>query len=795
MKKQFTTKILCVVLVFCTLFSLFSYAYAYSNESDQIIDQIKKIYEKCKADNDNSAFKGYCGRYVNFQIIELGIGTSWSDSNGGNGKDQFGFWSKKATSPGGYDIKAYSSSDYSLKEALTAISIAYPDGAYNILVSYKNGDYGHVNFIHAILDGNVYFSESFAQWVGSTHYQEGEPIVCSISKFSEQYEKALGYPFIGAIHFLGKENACNHSVGYKTIQKPDGSYAAICKDCGAEYPITVDSSSEGIFKVKQDIILCSAPYQDAQNGPKAWKNSEYTIIGSTINAYGSLWYKTIDGYWIYKDYVTYVSSIPKQTDNSLVSVAEGTYYIEAYCGKVVDVKDKSKDDKASIQIWENAGNDNQEFIITKSGNYYTLSAVHSGKVIDVADGSAKSGTNIWQYSANGSDAQKWQFEDAGGGYYYIRSALGTYMDVESNGTANGANIWAYEFNGSNAQKFRLVGTTDPKSEPEQPRINILTVKYNTNGGTITSDTYSASASGAILMYGNEVGRLWAYGAGSLESPTRFGLTREGYSFVGWSLSKDGNTTVYEPNVELQSETICPELKYSDATVTLYAIWEKETDWITELIKSITVSIDGSTVTVRWRSYPGAISYTASLVDGRVKYESESLASSINEYTFSDVRNGSYFARITVKGDDINMVCDNGITYRVSVDPSPAPTTKPDSTSISVTVNGKAVAWTDAEPFIDENSRTMVPLRAVAEALGLVVEWDGNNRIALFSKGSKIIYFPIDSMVAYTIEGGTVTMDTAAVIVNDRTFAPIRYLAEYFGYTVGWDGATRTVLIT
>ena len=48
----------------------------------------------------------------------------------------------------------------------------------------------------------------------------------------------------------------------------------------------------------------------------------------------------------------------------------------------------------------------------------------------------------------------------------------------------------------------------------------------------------------------------------------------------------------------------------------------------------------------------------------------------------------------------------------------------------------------------------------------------------------------------TAESGSYgTMDTAAVIVNSRTFAPIRYLAEYFGYAVGWDGATRTVSIS
>ena len=114
--------------------------------------------------------------------------------------------------------------------------------------------------------------------------------------------------------------------------------------------------------------------------------------------------------------------------------------------------------------------------------------------------------------------------------------------------------------------------------------------------------------------------------------------------------------------------------------------------------------------------------------------------------------------------------------------------------ISVTVGGKAVAWTDAEPFIDANDRTMVPLRAVADAMGLTVNWDAAAREASFTGGSRIIIFPIDSATARTSDGGAVQMDTAAVIVSDRTYAPIRYLAEFFGHEVGWDGAAQTVII-
>lgn len=119
---------------------------------------------------------------------------------------------------------------------------------------------------------------------------------------------------------------------------------------------------------------------------------------------------------------------------------------------------------------------------------------------------------------------------------------------------------------------------------------------------------------------------------------------------------------------------------------------------------------------------------------------------------------------------------------------------PTASGVGVTVDSKAVQWTDAAPFIDANSRTMVPLRAVGDALGLTVGWDGAKREASFSDGAKTLYFPIDSTAARASDGRAIVMDTAAVIVNDRTYAPVRYLAEFFGRTVEWDGASRTVVI-
>lgn len=114
--------------------------------------------------------------------------------------------------------------------------------------------------------------------------------------------------------------------------------------------------------------------------------------------------------------------------------------------------------------------------------------------------------------------------------------------------------------------------------------------------------------------------------------------------------------------------------------------------------------------------------------------------------------------------------------------------------LGVSINGRAVNWTDARPFIDENSRTLVPLRAVADAMGLEISWDGGKQEAKFTDGERSIIFPVGSRSALTTEG-SVTMDTAAIVIEGRTYAPARPLAVYFGYEVTWDGATRTVILT
>lgn len=113
--------------------------------------------------------------------------------------------------------------------------------------------------------------------------------------------------------------------------------------------------------------------------------------------------------------------------------------------------------------------------------------------------------------------------------------------------------------------------------------------------------------------------------------------------------------------------------------------------------------------------------------------------------------------------------------------------------LRVVVDNEEVSFPDAQPFVDSNSRTQTPARFIGEALGATVSWDGALQQAKFVKGSQELLINIGSKI-YQLNGRDLSMDTVALIENNRTFVPARYVAEAFGAEVSWDGAIRTVYI-
>lgn len=100
---------------------------------------------------------------------------------------------------------------------------------------------------------------------------------------------------------------------------------------------------------------------------------------------------------------------------------------------------------------------------------------------------------------------------------------------------------------------------------------------------------------------------------------------------------------------------------------------------------------------------------------------------------------------------------------------------------------------DVAPII-RNDRTMLPARFVAENLGAEVKWDGDSEKVTITKDDITIVVTIDSQTAL-VNGAAVVLDSPAFIENDRTYTPLRFVAEKLGADVEWNETDKKVVIT
>ena len=106
---------------------------------------------------------------------------------------------------------------------------------------------------------------------------------------------------------------------------------------------------------------------------------------------------------------------------------------------------------------------------------------------------------------------------------------------------------------------------------------------------------------------------------------------------------------------------------------------------------------------------------------------------------------------------------------------------------------------DSEPFIDKTSgRTMVPIRAISEAIGAEVKFDPKDQSITISLKPIILVLWIGKPKAL-IDGVEVPIDPqkplSPMIVKGRTFLPIRFVAESFDFKVDWDPKTQGITLT
>lgn len=119
----------------------------------------------------------------------------------------------------------------------------------------------------------------------------------------------------------------------------------------------------------------------------------------------------------------------------------------------------------------------------------------------------------------------------------------------------------------------------------------------------------------------------------------------------------------------------------------------------------------------------------------------------------------------------------------------------DISNIGIVIDGENVIFDDnyGYPFIDTNSRTLVPFRITLEKFGASVSWNNDTNTATAEKDGIKVEVSIGKNFIMC-DGIETKIDTSAIIKDGRTYLPIRAVLEAFGATVNWNDNTNVVVV-
>ncbi len=216
--------------------------------------------------------------------------------------------------------------------------------------------------------------------------------------------------------------------------------------------------------------------------------------------------------------------------------------------------------------------------------------------------------------------------------------------------------------------------------------------------------------------------------------------------------------------------------------------------------AISIEIDGSSTTASTIQIAApVVTIDRTVPEGPIAFKLE--GSGIDETTFpTSVSSASTFGTSGITGATVTQLYPNDTNAAV-VNVANVTTTGTNSPSgpvvftigqTSYTMNGASVS-TDVAPYIMD-SRTFVPLRAVANALGVAdsgIIWNPTTQAVTIIKGGVVAQFTIGS-TTMLLNGAAVTMDVSPQITDGRTCLPIAWAAQALGVTYTWDATAQTV---
>lgn len=190
MKRRVISVLLAAVLL-VSLLPVFPSASATGPNAAQIEQRIRSTYSRALRGAGRTSFNGWCGTAVSWQMLYLGIDAY---VRGRDGKHEYDMYAGMKVSTGGYRVTPYPASRYTLRSAINAITANGTQDAYNLMIGFESSSseagriYGHALVVYAILDGRVYFTESFNISIAGQVWPEGSAVSCTIDEFCSYYE-------------------------------------------------------------------------------------------------------------------------------------------------------------------------------------------------------------------------------------------------------------------------------------------------------------------------------------------------------------------------------------------------------------------------------------------------------------------------------------------------------------------------------------------------------------------------------------------------------------------------------
>ena len=323
--------------------------------------------------------------------------------------------------------------------------------------------------------------------------------------------------------------------------------------------------------------------------------------------------------------------------------------------------------------------------------------------------------------------------DKNGTYHTVTLKLPDHVKADRALTAQVADKGAYEvaLTAETGYKISSVTVNGEKKNPENGKLKLEDISENT---TITVTEEKKAAPTLTLSSNSGIFRING-------GPVTFTYTYNGDGKVSAKSSDDSVATA--------------EVKDNTITVTLKSVGTAK----------ITVSAaEGNDFLAKDATY-----------DLTVQKKKSSSSSSDSSTTDKDNNKTTDTDKTT---DNNQTKDDNGAAEKSKV-------IKLQIGSRIVNVDNEAVIY-DTAPVI-RNDRTLVPIRIVTETLGGKVDWNGvTKEVTLHIDGKEI-----KMTVGKTLE----KYGVAPVIIDGRTFVPVRFVADELGATIAWDDVTKTVTIT